>query len=100
MTAPAKLRTKAAMPIIASAMWTQIHALPSAGAERRRGPRAGSWPSGSARATTGSTKAPSTCTPYRRSTSISSSTTTQTAIDTASGQAAQRGAAGLDGQRR
>ena len=70
------------MPTSASAMWIQIHALPSAGA------------SVTGRATedlrlstttTGITNAPSTVTPDCRSTSISSSTTTQTTTDTAFG---------------
>src|SRR5207253_8802738 len=82
MIAPAKLSTKAAMPTSASAIWIQIHALPSAGA------------SVTGRATddlrlktttTGSTNAPSTVTPDCRSTSISSNTTTQTTTDTALG---------------
>src|SRR5207244_9433812 len=82
MIAPAKLSTKAAMPTSASAIWIQIHAVPSAGA------------SVTGRATddlrlktttTGSTNAPSTVTPDCRATSISSNTTTQTTTDTALG---------------
>src|SRR5205809_6539297 len=95
MMAPAKLRTKAAMPTSASAMWIQIHALPSAGA------------SVTGRATedlrlstttTGITNAPSTVTPDCRSTSISSSTTTQTTTDTDVGSDASGGPPHLYGR--
>ena len=89
MSAPAKFRTNAAIPMSVRPMCTQSHAPPSAGSSP-----------GSARVvdaftlnmrTTGRTKAPSTFTPVWRSTQRASSTTTQTATDTASGRLASGG---------